>query len=275
MRIPRELLGLLRDPAGLEPLELEHDQLVNKVNRRAYPIIDSIPVLLDKAELGPQNRKIQGMYQWMSHGFDLADRVGNLFSRGANIEVRRRLAQKLALKPGDRCLYTSIGTGLNLPYLEEQVPLTKIDLIGLDLSIEMLRRCQQRIRGHEQSVMLVQANAEDLPFPDGVFDVVFHVGGINLFDRPGRAVQEMARVAKPGALVLFTDESRKVVKEFYQKWNPFTRAATRGAATDFDPRAWVPAGTGDFAYEEVWNGMGYILTFRAAGLMAACERESK
>jgi ubiquinone/menaquinone biosynthesis C-methylase UbiE len=128
--------------------------------------------------------------------------------------------------------------------------------------MEMLRQCQKRIRSYEQGTMLVQANAELLPFADSAFDTVFHVGGINLFDRPAQAVKEMARVAKPGALVLYADESQDVVREHYQKWNPFTRAATRGARADFDPRDWVPAGIGDFTYQEVWNRKGYILSFR-------------
>jgi ubiquinone/menaquinone biosynthesis C-methylase UbiE len=262
MTIPTNLLALLRDPVGLGPLELEGDHLVNKTARRSYPILDRIPVLLDQADLGPQNLKMQKMYQWMSHGFDLADRVGNLFTDGAIIKLRRLLAEGLALKPGDRCLYTSIGTGLDLPYLKERAPLSQIELIGLDLSMAMLRQCKKKIRSYEQSMMLVQANAEQLPFADRAFDVVFHVGGINLFDRPAQAVKEMARVAKPGALVLFADESKEVVKDHYQRQNPFTRSATKGISTDFDPRKWVPAGIGDFTYESVWNGKGYFLSFR-------------
>jgi ubiquinone/menaquinone biosynthesis C-methylase UbiE len=265
MGIPGELLSLLRDPVGLAPLEREGDSLVNQESQRRYPIVDSIPVLLDQADLGPQNRKIQRMYQWMSGGFDLADRVGNLLTRGAIIHLRRLLAQRLALKAGDRCLYTSIGTGLDLPYLAERVPLDTIELVGLDLSMAMLRQCRKKTRPYGRAVLLVQANAETLPFSGGVFDTVFHVGGINLFDRPARAVHEMARVARPGALVLIADESPRVVKDHYQKRNPFTRAATRGIATDFDPRDWVPAGVGDVAFDEVWGGKGYFLSFRAPG----------
>jgi ubiquinone/menaquinone biosynthesis C-methylase UbiE len=262
MTIPPELLSLLRDPVGLGPLELDGHHLVNRAAQRCYPVIDSIPVLVNPADLGPQNRKIQEMYGWMSRGFDLVDRVGNFFTRGAIRQLRRRLAQELALKPGDRCLYTSIGTGLDLPYLAERVPLEEIELVGLDLSLEMLRQCQKKLPSHDQTLMLVQANAEELPFADREFDVVFQVGGINLFDRPAQAVKEMARVAKPGALVFYADESKNVIETQYQKWNPLTRAATRGMATDFDPRAWVPADIGNFRYEDVWNGKGYFLSFR-------------
>jgi uncharacterized protein YbaR (Trm112 family) len=87
-------MSLLRDPVGLEPLEREGDHLVNQASRRRYPILGSIPALLDPADLGPQNQKFQRMYGWMSRGFDLADRVGNLFTRGAIIQLRRLLAQE-------------------------------------------------------------------------------------------------------------------------------------------------------------------------------------
>jgi ubiquinone/menaquinone biosynthesis C-methylase UbiE/uncharacterized protein YbaR (Trm112 family) len=263
MPVSAKMLSLLRDPLGLESLELDGDHLVNRASQRRYPVVESIPVLLDPGDLGPQNLRIQKMYRWMSRGFDLADRAGNLFSGGALVKARRQLASRMAFKPGDRCLYTSIGTGLDLPFWAEQVSLDAIELVGLDLSLEMLRQCKARIRPCEKTSMLVQANAERLPFADRTFDVVFHLGGINLFDRPALAVQEMLRVAKAGARILIADETKDVVKNQYQKFNPFTRAYCKGIPTDFDPRNWVPDGVVNPGYEEVWNGRGYILTFNA------------
>jgi ubiquinone/menaquinone biosynthesis C-methylase UbiE len=265
MSIPSTLLAILRDPIDLKSLELQGEQLVNPASRRRYAIVDSIPVLLDSADLGPQNLKIQNMYRWMATGFDLADRIGNFLTNNSIIKLRRQLAGGLPLEPGTRCLYTSIGTGLDLPYLAEHVPLQEIELIGLDLSMEMLGKCRKRIRPYLNSSLLVQGNAERLPFADGVFDVVFHVGGINLFDRPAQAVREMARVAKPGAFVLFADETKEIVKEHYQKKNPFTRGACRDMATDFDPRSWVPDSIANFTYQPVWGGKGYFLSFRNNG----------
>jgi hypothetical protein len=93
----------------------------------------------------------------------------------------------------------------------------------------------------------------------------FHVGGINLFDRPAQAVREMVRAARPGALILVADESPGVVRDHYQARNPFTRAATRGIATDLDLRAWVPADVRELSFREVWEGKGYFLWFRAPG----------
>ena len=255
------MLSLLRDPLGLDPLELDGNFLVNRASQRRYPVVESIPVLLDPAELGPQNLKFQRMYDWMSYGYDFAQRVGDVVSRGKIAKFRRQLASRLALKAGDRCLYTSIGTGVDLPYLAEKVSLETVELVGLDLSLGMLRRCKARIRPCEKTSLLVQANAERLPFADRTFDVVFHVGGINFFDQPAVAVQEMIRVAKAGSLILIADETKDVVEKNYQK-SPLTRAYFKDAPTNFSPRTWVPPGVGDPAYEEVWNGKGYILTFK-------------
>ena len=262
MAISTRLLSLLRDPVGLEPLELDGDHLVNKAGQRRYPVVESIPVLLDPADLGPQNLKFQKMYDWMSHGYDLSQKVGDFFFRGKIARLRRQLASKLSLKPGDRCLYTSIGTGVDLPYFAERISLERIELVGLDLSMGMLRRCQARIRPYEETSLLVQANAERLPLADRSFDVVVHVGGINFFDQPAMAVKEMLRVAKAGAFILIGDETKIVVKNSYQR-SPLTRSYFKDAPMDFSPRDWVPPGVSDPNYEEVWDGKGYLLTFKA------------
>lgn len=264
MPIPQRLLSLLRDPTDSRELLVDGDHLVNPVSQRRFPIVDSMPVFVQATELGPLNRKFQRMYDWMSHGYDAAQAVGDLFYRGKIARLRRRLAAALGLKPGHRCLYTSVGTGSDVPYLSEQVPLQTIDFVGLDLSMGMLRRCRRRLRALEGTSLLVQANAEQLPFTDRAFDVVLHVGGINFFDQPAVAVREMQRVARPGAQILVVDETKEVVRGNYRR-NPFTRAYFKDAATDFSPRSWIPEGAVNASYEEIWDGKVYFLTFRAAG----------
>jgi ubiquinone/menaquinone biosynthesis C-methylase UbiE len=263
MAIPQKLLSLLRDPHDLGVLQLEGEHLVNRATLQQFPIVDSIPVFVEPSMLGPQNRKYQRMYDRLSCGYDIALQLADLLYRGKLSQLRRHLAARLALKSGQSCLYTSIGTGADLPFLAEQVPLQNIHLVGLDLSMGMLKRCRKRLRSFSDTSLLVQADAERLPFPDRSFDVVLHVGGINFFDQPAVAVREMQRVAKPGALVLVLDETKDVVTRSYQR-NPLTRSYFKGAATDFNPRSWIPEGAVDADYEELWDGKGYCLTFRAA-----------
>lgn len=263
MKMSERLLPFLRDPADHGPLDFIDGFLLNPRTGSRYPVSDGIPALVEEAQLGRQNVRIREMYRRIAAGFDLADAIGNLVMGGMIRRFRRRFAARLGLKPGDRCLYTSIGTGLDLPFLGAEVPLTQIELVGLDLSLDMLRRCQRKIERRWPGPMLVQANAERLPFADGVFDAVFHLGGINLFDHPAEAVREMVRVAKSGAPIAIFDETPEVIRKQYQGWNPFTRMACAGISTDFDPRDWIPPEAVDVSYELLHRGKGYSMGCRA------------
>ena len=74
--------------------------------------------------------------------------------------------------------------------------------VALDFSDLMLGRARRAIaaRGLER-VHLVRADAQQLPFADGVFDRVLSHNGLHCYDDPARAVCEMARVLKPGGVL--------------------------------------------------------------------------
>lgn len=61
-------------------------------------------------------------------------------------------------------------------------------------------------------VELFLGNAEALPYRDNSFESVFHVGGINFFNDKRKAIEEMIRIAKPGARILIADETDKGVR---------------------------------------------------------------
>ncbi len=128
---------------------------------------------------------------------------------------RRRLVAWLDLDrldtldadPTVRILEVGIGTGANLPYLADALPPDRdIAVWGVDLSRTMLARCASRARTAGLDVHLAVADAHALPFADGAFDCVFHVGGIGSYRDPGAALAEMARVARPGTPVVVVDE---------------------------------------------------------------------
>ncbi|MHB8691496.1 MAG: class I SAM-dependent methyltransferase [Solirubrobacteraceae bacterium] len=76
------------------------------------------------------------------------------------------------------------------------------DLVGpervsaVDPSEAFVATCRDRVEGAE-----VLADAESLPFPDGTFDAVLSQLVVNFVDDAHAAVQEMRRVARPGAVV--------------------------------------------------------------------------
>jgi SAM-dependent methyltransferase len=70
-------------------------------------------------------------------------------------------------------------------------------VVGVDLSPQMVRLAAAACPGVE----FRQADAEDLPFPDGSFDAVVSSFGIGHFPRPERALAEFVRVLKPEGAV--------------------------------------------------------------------------
>jgi hypothetical protein len=85
--------------------------------------------------------------------------------------------------------------------------------------------------------------------------VVFSAGGFNFFNDPGRAVNEMVRIAKSGSMILITDETEKV-REKYSK-NEFYKS---GIITN--PVNYLPDYCKNIEYEEICNGDLYVLSFQ-------------
>ena len=93
-------------------------------------------------------------------------------------------------------LEVAVGTGLNLPRYPEDVTLT-----GIDWSEQMLALARERGR----AATLRQADAHALPFAEATFDTVVCTFGLCAIPDPDKAVAEMARVLRPGGLLILVD----------------------------------------------------------------------
>lgn len=72
-------------------------------------------------------------------------------------------------------------------------------VLGLDLSLPMLRYASKRIHEEQLSnVLLIHGTALQLPFPSARFDLVNCCGALHLFPDVPRALSEVHRVLKPG-----------------------------------------------------------------------------
>ncbi len=79
-------------------------------------------------------------------------------------------------------------------------------VVAADLTPEMLRAAQDFIRGHGvDNVEFKPADAEDLPFEEGTFDLVTCRIAAHHFPNCARFVEESARVLKPRALLWVQD----------------------------------------------------------------------
>ena len=96
--------------------------------------------------------------------------------------------------PGARLLEVGAGTGrISIPLLERGV-----DLIGCDLSANMLRRLQ----GKSPLARIVQADASQLPFPPASFNTVMTVHVLHLVPAWREALREFHRVLAPDGIYL-------------------------------------------------------------------------
>lgn len=126
-------------------------------------------------------------------------------------QMRKHLVERLGLKYGDTVLEVSIGTGANLPFISKKIgPEGKI--YGIDISEGMLKRCRMNAFKEKIMVELKLGNASRLPYKDNMFDAVLSFGGINFFSKKKKAIDEMVRVAKPGAKMVLGDEVFPLLK---------------------------------------------------------------
>lgn len=111
------------------------------------------------------------------------------------VRAYRIYPELLEVGPTDRLLDVACGPGVLLQAASEHTE----RLHGCDISTVAVGMARERIPG----ARVLVANAETLPYPDGVFDVVTCLGSLErMLDRP-RALGEMARVGAPGARYCF------------------------------------------------------------------------
>ena len=162
------------------------------------------------------------MYNRLARWYDFGEKwMGPLLHGKAIDKLRKDQMAEIEWKDHLSVLYVSIGTGQDLRYIPENIDLKSLDFVGADISIGMLKKCQKSC-AKKTNLKLFHACAEDLPFADNSFDIVYHIGGINFFSDKAKAMQEMLRVAKPGTKIMISDETADYVDQQYKK-NHFSK----------------------------------------------------
>lgn len=150
------------------------------------------------------------------------------FDRAANFYDQTRLLLEPIAKYGipaildlirvnARVLEVGSGTGrISIPLLERGV-----DLIGCDLSSQMLRRFQEKF----PSARIARADAALLPFPTAQFDVVMTVHVLHLIPSWREVLREFRRVLVPGGSFLNVSTGAEVgvsvnskIRRFWRGW---------------------------------------------------------
>jgi ubiquinone/menaquinone biosynthesis C-methylase UbiE len=153
----------------------------------------------------------------------VAERAGMARRRAALLEQAR-----------GQVLELGAGTGLNLPHYPERLE----ELVLTEPSPPMVARLERRVKdsGTRSSVMV--AEAEGLPFEDDRFDTVVSTLVLCTVGEPRQAIDEIARVLRPGGRLLFLEhvrsDSRRLARwqdRLHRPWHAFAAGCHANRAT--------------------------------------------
>jgi phosphatidylethanolamine/phosphatidyl-N-methylethanolamine N-methyltransferase len=113
----------------------------------------------------------------------------------------RSAAIQAAERIGGRIIEVGVGTGISLPQYSR-----KNRIVGVDLSEPMLDKARERVReGNLTHVeQIAYGDAENLDFADESFDVVVAQYVVTAVPNPERALDEFARICRPGGEIVIT-----------------------------------------------------------------------
>ena len=250
-------LDLLCCPACKTELSIQGDgnmwHLLCDACGTSYPIHNGTPSFIASDELEGSNRRFARQYDRLAPFYTLFTKFAFL-PFGGERKARLEILQHLDLN-GGRVLEISIGNGVNIPYLFAKEKMGK--LYGLDISQGQLTQCDKLAAKENRDVELFHGMAEKLPFHDGTFDSILHIGGINFFSDRQRAIEEMIRVAKPGCRIVIADEAEHLAKLLEKPKDGHTQRSI----VDL-----VPAEMEEIQMHGIWRSHGkahgYCLTFR-------------
>jgi SAM-dependent methyltransferase len=229
------------------------------VCQQNYPVVDGIPHFIQPQTLSGLNKRFSRIYDWASWGYRAFSKIAFAYIGMNEEQGRREVTDRLDPK-GGKVLEVSIGPGINLPYLVGRKDVGEI--FGLDISLGQLNRCREYIAHKGWDVHLQLGNAECLPYQENTFGAVFHIGGINFFNEKKKAIEEMIRVAKPGARILISDEYEKGAQGYEKIIPGFGMHFEGKRETIVPPFNLVPESMLERRLFDIWKGWFYCIEFR-------------
>lgn len=214
------------------------------------------------------------------------DRLNHVLSFGLDRRWWRKTAHAFAdilSRPETQVLDICCGTGDQTAALLALRPRAAEPVIGLDFSAEMLSRAERKFAG--ANVRWIEGDAMHLPFADSSLDLVTAAFGFRNLTNYADALQEIARVLRPGGSVGILEANQPsglnalIYNLYFHRILPLVGGWVSGQAEAY---RYLPASVQRFPrppqmlrmmadaglVDAHWHG--YL--FHAAGLYKACKR---
>jgi demethylmenaquinone methyltransferase/2-methoxy-6-polyprenyl-1,4-benzoquinol methylase len=151
----------------------------------------------------PRAAKVNDLFAAIARRYDL---LNDLQSFGLHRRWKCRVAALAAPVPGTRALDLCCGTGDIAFALARR----GAETIGLDFSPQMLevaesRRSKANRKSQIVNLKFLEGDAQQIPFPGDSFDIVTVGYGLRNLTSWERGLDEMFRVARPGARLIVLD----------------------------------------------------------------------
>ena len=151
------------------------------------------------------------------------DIMNDLMSGGVHRVWKRFTIDCSGVRPGHKVLDLAGGTG-DLTAKFSRIVGETGQVILADINNSMLNVGRDKLRdmGIVGNVNYVQANAEELPFPDDFFDCITISFGLRNVTDKDKALRSMFRVLKPGGRLLVLEFSKPIIEPLSKIYDAYS-----------------------------------------------------
>lgn len=151
------------------------------------------------------------------------DLMNDLMSFGIHRIWKRFTIEASGVRRNQRVLDLAGGTG-DLTAKFSRLVGEKGEVVLADINDSMLKMGREKLRdlGIVGNVNYVQANAEELPFPDNYFDCITISFGLRNVTDKDKALRSMFRVLKPGGRLLVLEFSKPVIEPLNKAYDAYS-----------------------------------------------------
>jgi ubiquinone/menaquinone biosynthesis C-methylase UbiE/uncharacterized protein YbaR (Trm112 family) len=221
--ISAEALAVLRCPVCRSTLGQQEKGLICCCGQ-FFPLVDGIVRFVPAETYASTLTKPEVVeYRFGLQGYADAAKYDSLRYEGPGREYKQSCmaqAYKRLIGPirGRRILDVGCGTGRGVAEFASDADLA----VGCDSSLDMLSLAEKKVSDHGNCAF-VAAYAQQLPFPDSAFDLVFSLNFLHLFslDTQRKMIAEMLRVVRSGGAVIleFDNALHGIVIGLYKRWS--------------------------------------------------------
>ena len=164
------------------------------------------------------------------------DRANRAITLGMDRGWRKKLVRWGITCKSAKVLDCATGTGDLALEFQKQLN-SQAQITGVDFCKEMLDQAQKKTQ-NIKNIHFQQANVESLPFADHSFDICSIAYGLRNMTDPIKALKEMARVIKPGGVLMILETGEVgILKPFFYLYFryivPFVGGKVTGQASAY------------------------------------------